>query len=284
MARERADERRGEAGSERGPVDRRADAGPFDIIGDVHGCADELVNLLGKLGYGVILSGAGERRRAVTSAPAGRRAIFVGDLVDRGPAIPDALRIAMGMVGAGHALAVPGNHDVKFVRWLKGREVALTHGMDRTVEQMTPEPDALKHEALVFFDHLPSHLWLDGGQLAVAHAGVKEHMLGGSGEGVRRFCLYGETSGAVDAFGLAIRYHWALEYGGRTSVVYGHTPVPSAEWVNNTLCIDTGCCFGGKLTALRWPEREIVSVPAARVYMPPGRPFGHPPPRPSIPS
>ncbi len=56
-------------------------------------------------------------------------------------------------------------------------------------------------------------------------------------------------------------------------VLYGHTPVPEPEWVNNTLCLDTGCVFGGRLTALRYPERELVSVPAARVYYEPARPF-----------
>lgn len=266
---------------QRARSDRRENAGPFDIIGDVHGCADEFALLLEKLGYAVRLAGNGEGRRAVTSPPRGRRAIFVGDLVDRGPAIPDALRIAIAMVEAGHAMAVPGNHDAKFVRWLKGRTVTLRHGMDRSVEQMTPEPDGLKEVALAFFENLPSHLWLDGGRLAVAHAGIKAHMLGHDSEGVRRFCLYGETSGEMDEMGLPIRYHWALEYRSPTAIVYGHTPVPEAEWVNNTLCIDTGCCFGGKLTALRWPEREIVSVPAAQKYFEPGRPFGHPPPRPN---
>ena len=56
-------------------------------------------------------------------------------------------------------------------------------------------------------------------------------------------------------------------------VVYGHTPVPDAEWLNNTICIDTGCVFGGELTALRYPERELVSVPAQRAYYEPIRPL-----------
>ncbi len=56
-------------------------------------------------------------------------------------------------------------------------------------------------------------------------------------------------------------------------VLYGHTPDPDAEWVNNTMCLDTGCVFGGRLTALRYPEREIVDVPAERVWYEPARPF-----------
>jgi protein phosphatase len=267
---------------ERKPIrtDRRDERGPFDIIGDVHGCADELVELLQRLGYAVNIEGQGDSRRAATTAPAGRRAFFVGDLVDRGPRSPDVLRIAMAMVEAGQAFAVPGNHDVKFLRWLGGRQVRLTHGLDRTVAQMTAEPPEFRREVAAFLDGLVSHAWLEAGRLAVAHAGIKEEMLGRSSRAVREFCLYGETSGETDEFGLPIRYHWAADYRGKTAIVYGHTPVPEAAWLNNTLCIDTGAVFGGKLTALRWPEKEIVSVPAARVYSEPIRPFGHPPPRP----
>ncbi len=68
-------------------------------------------------------------------------------------------------------------------------------------------------------------------------------------------------------------YNWAAEYRGPAMVVYGHTPVPEPEWLNRTVNIDTGCVFGGKLTALRYPEQEFVSVPAARTYCEPARPF-----------
>lgn len=261
-------------------TDQRHEAGPFDVIGDVHGCATELVLLLGQLGYSVHFEGEGETRRVITTAPEGRRAVFVGDLVDRGPRSPDVLRIVMAMVEAGHALAVPGNHDVKFVRWLNGRQLKLSHGLDRTVEQFAAEAPAFKAQVKKFLDGLVSHAWLEGGKLAIAHAGIKEDMMGRSSGAVREFCLYGETSGETDAFGLPVRYNWAADYRGDTTIVYGHTPVPEAEWLNNTLCIDTGCCFGGKLTALRWPEKEIVSVAASEIYSPPVRPFGHPPNRP----
>lgn len=269
-----------EAAPARASPDMRSIAGPFDIVGDVHGCADELEALLAKLGYGVRLVGEGSSRRAEVSAPPGRRAVFVGDLVDRGPRSPDVLRIVMAMVEAGIAYAVPGNHDIKFLRYLGGRNVKLSHGLDRTVAQFTAEPPELSERVRSFFATIPMYAWLDRGVLAVAHAGVKEPMLGHESRDVMAFCLYGETSGANDEFGLPVRYHWAAEYGGDTAIVYGHTPVPEAAWVNNTICIDTGCCFGGRLSALRWPEREIASVPAARVYSAPVRPFGHPPVRP----
>jgi hypothetical protein len=261
-------------------ADQRDVWGPFDIIGDVHGCAGELEALLLRLGYEVRWSGVQGAVRVQVTAPTGRRAIFVGDLVDRGPRAPDVLRIVMSMADSGAALAVPGNHDAKFVRWLDGKNIALTHGLDRTAAQFEAETKAFRRSVRDFLGGLPYYLWLEGGRLAVAHAGIKEGMLGRSSGDVRRFCLYGETSGETDEFGLPIRYHWAAEYRGQTAVVYGHTPVPVAGWVNNTLCIDTGCCFGGQLSALRWPEREIVSVAAERVYTVPVRPFGHPPLRP----
>ena len=263
-----------------GRTDRRDEQGPFDIIGDVHGCAGELESLLVRLGYDVRWSGVPGAVEVSVTPPPGRRAVFVGDLVDRGPRSPDVLRIVMSMVESGAALAVPGNHDVKFMRWLDGKKVAPTHGLDRTIAQFDAETRGFRSRVRAFFGSLPIYVWLEGGRLAVAHAGIKEEMLGQATGEVRRFCLYGETSGETDEFGLPIRYHWAAEYRGRTVVVYGHTPVPAADWVNNTICIDTGCCFGNALSALRWPEREVVAIAAERVYTVPVRPFGHPPLRP----
>lgn len=260
--------------------DRRDETGPFDIIGDVHGCRDELLTLLTLLGYDVRLEGEGSERRVISSVREGRRALFVGDLVDRGPASPDVLRIVMHMVAEGQALCVPGNHDAKLLRYLNGRNVKINHGLERTVEQLNREPPAFKREVKEFINGLVSHAWLDDGRLAIAHAGIKEHMLGRASGAIRQFCLYGETSGETDEFGLPIRYNWAAEYRAATTIVYGHTPVPNAEWINNTLCVDTGCVFGGKLTALRWPEKEIVSVPATKTHAEPIRPLGHPPIRP----
>jgi len=260
--------------------DQRQATGPFDIIGDVHGCADELIALLKVLGYKVSFYEAGGRRRVRVKTPGHRQAVFVGDLVDRGPASPDVLRIVMTMVEAGDAWCVPGNHDNKFMRWLMGRPVKLTHGLDATVSQISAEPEEFRSEVLRFVERLPSYLWLDGGRLIVAHAGIRADMIGRTGDWVHRFCLYGDTDSEKDEFGLTLRYHWALDYRGEAAIVYGHTPVLEADWINDTLCLDTGAVFGGKLTALRWPEREIVSVPSQRAYAELRRPFGHPPPRP----
>jgi protein phosphatase len=261
-------------------TDWRDVRGPFDIIGDVHGCADELIALLAKLGYGVQLEGTGDARQAITTAPKVRRALFVGDLVDRGPNSPDVLRIVMGLVERGQAFCVIGNHDDKFRRWLKGRNVKIANGLERTIAQIEDQGEAIKTRALAFLDALPSHAWLDDGTLAVAHAGVRETMLGRDSARAHDFGLYGDSTGRPAADGLPERFNWAADYGGKTAVIYGHTPVAEPEWLNNTMCIDTGCVFGGKLTALRWPERELVSVPAQQTYAELGRPYGLPPPRP----
>ncbi|MDX3577375.1 polynucleotide kinase-phosphatase [Streptomyces sp. FL07-04A] len=235
--------------------------GPFDIIGDIHGCASELESLLSKLGY------------ADGVHPEGRQAVFVGDLVDRGPDSPAVLRCVMSMVKSGNALCVPGNHENKYGRFLKGRNVQHTHGLAETIEQMDGESDEFRAEVREFIDKLVSHYVLDGGRLVVCHAGLPEKYHGRTSGRVRSHALYGETTGETDEFGLPVRYPWAEDYRGRAAVVYGHTPVPEATWLNNTICLDTGAVFGGKLTALRWPERELVDVPAEQVWYEPVKPL-----------
>ena len=257
---------------ERQPLwnNRKGDHGPFDIIGDVHGCFDELTRLLAQLGYTVRETDAGFQ----VDPPDARKVVFLGDLVDRGPGITPALKLAMSMVESGVALCVPGNHDMKLMRKLRGRDVQITHGLAETLGQLESEPTEFRRKVADFLDGLISHYVLDGGRLVVAHAGMKEEMQGRGSAAVRSFALYGETTGETDDFGLPVRYNWAADYRGRAMVVYGHTPVSRPEWVNRTINIDTGCVFGGRLTALRYPEKELVSVPAAREYYVPAKPFG----------
>ncbi len=239
--------------------DKRSEHGPFDIIGDIHGCYDELFELLTTLGYA-------ENAEGVMAHPEGRRAVFLGDLCDRGPKNVAVLKLVMGMVRSGHALGVPGNHDVKLLKRLSGRDVQLTHGLKNTVDELEREGEAFRAEVAAFIDGLVSHYVLDDGKLVVAHAGIKEHLQGRGSARVREFCLYGDTTGESDEYGLPVRLDWAGDYRGRATVVYGHVPRLEPVALNNTWCIDTGCVFGGKLTALRYPERELVSVGAKAVY------------------
>jgi protein phosphatase len=250
---------------ERQPLwnNRKHDHGPFDIVGDIHGCYDELTELIAALGY---VDGKHAQ---------GRKLVFLGDFVDRGPKSVDVLKLVMRLAKDEGAIAVPGNHDVKLVKALRGANVQLTHGLGETMEQLKDEPQEFKQEAASFLNDLVSHYILDDGRLVVAHAGMKAEMQGrGSGK-VRDFALYGETTGETDEYGLPIRYNWASDYRGRAMVVYGHTPVLEAEWVNNTINIDTGCVFGGQLTALRYPEKELVSVDAHARYYEPAKPFSN---------
>lgn len=253
--------------------------GPFDIIGDIHGCCDELEALLQKLGYEKGKEGEELWNYPIYYHPEGRKAVFLGDLVDRGPRILDTVKLVRNMVNAGTALCVPGNHENKLLRKLRGKNVRVTHGLEQTLNEIEALPDAVREpfskELQKFLDSLISHYLLDDGRLVVAHAGMKQEMQGRGSGAVREFALYGETTGEIDEFGLPIRYNWAGEYRGEAMVVYGHTPVPEAEWLNNTIDIDTGCVYGGKLTALRYPERELVSIPAARVYREPVKPLHH---------
>jgi protein phosphatase len=250
--------------------DRRELTGPFDVVGDVHGCCDELEELLALLGYQVTWTGADVR----VTPPEGRTLVFVGDLCDRGPRTPDVLRIAMSMAEQGKALCVEGNHDSKLLRWLKGANVKTGHGLQLSIDQLQAESAGFRTQAIGYLESLPPYLWLDGGALVVAHAGLKEEMIGKTGGKVRSFALYGDTTGETDSFGSPVRRNWALAYRGDPAIVYGHVAAPDVQAVNNTWCIDTGCCFGGALTAFRWPERELVSVPARRVWFDGSRPLG----------
>ncbi|MEO1124043.1 MAG: polynucleotide kinase-phosphatase [Cyanobacteria bacterium J06639_16] len=273
---------------ERQPLwnNRKQDHGPFDIIGDVHGCCDELEQLLQQLGYQIMTQGETHEADAfwqfpTYTHPEGRKALFLGDLVDRGPRILDTLRLVHNMMAAGSALCILGNHENKLMRKLNGKKVKINHGLEQTVAEIEAMPEDVRSHHTdkihAFLKSLISHYVLDDGQLVVAHAGLREELQGRGSSYVRSFALYGETTGEIDEFGLPVRYEWAAEYRGKAMVVYGHTPVVEAEWLNNTIDIDTGCVFGGKLTALRYPERALVSVEAAQVYCEPAKPLETPP-------
>ena len=249
-------------------------SGPFDIIGDIHGCINETMELLTKLGYSI---GKTDDDNVTfgyrVERPEGRKALFLGDLVDKGPDSPAALKLVMSMVKAGVAYCVLGNHDMKLQRYLNGKNVQINHGLDKTVEQLTHESEEFKNIVKGFLNEMVSHYVFDQGKLVVAHAGLKEAMQGRESRAVRAFCMFGETTGEIDEYGLPVRYNWAQDYRGKAMVVYGHTPVAKPQWLNKTIDIDTGCVYGGKLTALRYPEQELVTVEAKIMYAEPRRPL-----------
>ena len=256
------------------PSNMAQDHGPFDLIGDVHGCIEELLDLLTELGYEIseqeFTSGG---REFVAFNAEGRKAVFVGDLVDRGPGSHRVLQLAMDMVGQGTALCIMGNHENKLMRHMMGRDVKVGYGLAETLAQMEGEPESFHQDVLEFLQNLPHHLVLDGGRLVVAHAGILEEYQGRDSKRVREFCYYGQTTGEHDEWGIPERVEWAKDYRGRAAVVYGHTVVPEARWQHNTICLDTGAVFGGVLTALKWPERELVQVDARETYYEPTTPL-----------
>lgn len=246
--------------------DKKEEHGPFDIIGDIHGCYDELVELLKKLEY--TGDGVGGMKH-----PEGRKAAFLGDLCDRGPENVAVLKLVMHMVQNNQAICVQGNHDVKIVKKLRGRNVQLAHGLDQTIGELEQQSEEFREEVKTFLDGLISHYVLDGGKLVIAHAGIKENYIGRGSGRVRDFCLYGETTGETDEYGLPVRLDWAADYRGKAVIVFGHIPQAEVQSMNRTYCIDTGCAFGGKLTAFRYPEKELVSVDAKKQYYMPRKPL-----------
>lgn len=241
-----------------------AEPSGFDIIGDVHGCLPELLSLLAKLGY----AAAADLR---LTTPAGRRLVFVGDLVDRGPDTPGVLRLVMEAVSAGQALSARGNHDERLGQALSGGYVRKpSPRLTQSLEQLSGESPAFRRRAAAFLLNLPPRLSLDGGRLLVAHAGDRAD-LGGSQRG--EYNVHGLDCGELDTFGHLMREDWAALHGGPHLIVSGHSPVQRATrrgqpGAGESWNLDTGCVYGGSLTALRYPERELVSVPARRAYAP----------------
>lgn len=245
--------------------DLRGVSGPFDIIGDIHGMTDELEALLAKLGWSFSWNGEGEQRAVTLSHPEGRKLVFVGDAVDRGPRSLDALRFMRSAIGSGVGYAVASNHDARISRWLRGQAVSEGGGIETTQAEFGGLSEAFRVSMGEFIDALPAHYVFDGGDLVVAHAGIEETMILGASKAMREFAVYGPKT-PPNADGKSERVDWAKGYRGKASVVYGHVACDEAVWFNNTICIDTAAVYGGELTALRWPEKELVSVSASRAY------------------
>jgi predicted kinase/CBS domain-containing protein len=254
-----------EATFERVPlaVNRRGERGPFDVVGDVHGCSEELDRLLGALGY--VQRPGGERGSGAWSHPGGRRAVFVGDLAGLGPDTPAVLRRVMAMTEAKCALCVRGDHDEALRLALTGGVPEPGDDLVAALDELGKDPD-LAARVAAFLEGLPSHYVLERGALAVAHAGIKGAMQSRDSPRIRRFTLLGEEAVTTEHLGQPPDPEWARTYRGRALVVFGHTPVEQPSWRGRTIDIDTGCVFGGRLTALRYPELELVSVDAAKPH------------------
>lgn len=230
-----------------------------DIIGDVHGCFDELCKLLLQLDY--------QKQQTSYIHPHGRFPVFLGDITDRGPASLQAIRLVYDMVVHKQtAYYVPGNHCNKLYRFFLGNKVLLRHGLETTVAEYNAinnrEQKKIRQMFIELYEQAPLYLQLPQVQAVIAHAGIKESYIGRTDKKVKSFVLYGDVSGDFHPDGRPIRRDWARHYKGSDWIVYGHTPVKKPRFVNKTVNIDTGCVFGNALTAFRLPERQLVSVPS----------------------
>jgi protein phosphatase len=235
----------------------RISASKIDVVGDIHGCFDELIGLLDKLGYEVDRKGG-----KIKNTPMERRLVFVGDFTDRGPEPVKVLRLVMDAVSKGMAYSVRGNHEEKLLRKLIKNTPAKEEVM-ATIEAVKAEGADFLKEVIDFMDGLP-YIILCGDDILIAHAGLKEEFQDLDTDNhkklgkIKALAIYGDITGRQLEDGKPERLDWAAHYRGRMAVIYGHSIVDSVRWINNTVNIDTGCFETGLLTAVRMPEREIV--------------------------
>lgn len=256
------------------PVGKTQQAwGDLDIVGDIHGCHAEFITLLEGLGYQGLPCANDSSPSSMIYHPSGRKIILTGDLVDRGPDPVSVLSLAIRAWRDGVLLGVRGNHDDKLIRALKGNPVTRNHGLAETMQALEATTPEFRLEVLDFLERLPSHLVLHEGKLVVAHAGIKEKMIGKPNKEVWHFCLYGAVAPQKIPGDPPVRKDWAQEYQGDATIVHGHTPMLSPRRLRNVVCIDTGCCFGNALTAFRWPEETFMSVPSKQMWARPTVPL-----------
>lgn len=235
----------------------------YDIIGDIHGCFQEFQELTKKLGY--------DWKSGIPVHPNRRKLVFVGDLTDRGPQSLKIIEVVYHLIGRKLGHYVPGNHCDKLYRFFRGNPVKIAHGLETTVEeyeQISKEKQLeIKQKFMSLYENAPLYKVLDNGNLVVAHAGIREDMIGKNDRKVKTFVLYGDITGKTNPEGTPERRDWAKKYNGKPLIVYGHTPTLKPRWMNNTINIDTGCVFGNRLSALCYPEKEIVSVSSTMPFV-----------------
>jgi len=236
----------------------------IDIIGDIHGCYRELKELTMKLGY--------DWKTGIPLHSENRVLGFVGDLTDRGPESLKVMEVVWKLViEQRRAYYTPGNHCNKLYRFFLGRNVQISHGLETTVAEYDvlakKDQQIIRKQFIELYEKAPLYLVLDNQKLIIAHAGIKQEYIGQTNAKVKTFVLYGDITGEKHPDGSPIRRDWAKFYHGNACIVYGHTPVKEPRMLNNTYNIDTGAVFGGKLTALRYPEMEIITVPSTMPYI-----------------
>lgn len=238
----------------------------YDCIGDVHGCYDECIALFQKMGYQFNSEGIPEHPDAHTP-------IFIGDITDRGPHSIQMIHLVWTLtIQRKKGLYIPGNHCNKLYRYFLGNKVKAVHGLETTIAELDalskPDRKKVRDRFVQLYESAPLYLVLDQGKLVLAHAGIKKELIGSKHKGVKTFVLYGDITGNTLPDGRPERRDWALRHPGNPMIIYGHTPVREPRIKNNTYNIDTGAVFGGKLTALRYPELTFFSVNSSLPLVP----------------
>ncbi|MDM5234548.1 polynucleotide kinase-phosphatase [Lysinibacillus pakistanensis] len=250
------------------PLYLNVDAG-LDIIGDIHGCYDELLELLKKLEYEV-------NNEGYFIHPQGRRFVSVGDIMSRGPKSIKTMEFFERHIERGLAFMTDSNHGWKIARWLDGRNVSLHHGdelveaefMDYENTYGGAQTAALKARLAKCLLAAPSHYVLMNKGLAsavVTHAGIRDRYIGKQSSRISDFCRYGDVQ-ELNISGKPIRNDWFTEHQTSQLIIWGHDPKINPLKQNHTLNIDQGVVFGGQLTAFRYPEQTIISVNAYKNY------------------
>ncbi|WP_257349126.1 bis(5'-nucleosyl)-tetraphosphatase PrpE [Pseudalkalibacillus decolorationis] len=232
----------------------------YDVIGDIHGCYDELINLINELGYS-------RDQNGILNHQDNRKLVFLGDLTDRGPESLKVVHFVYELLENEVALYTPGNHCDKLYRYFCGRDVQIRHGLETTVDEFkalsSNEQVTVASKFKKMVEEAALYLQLADNQLIIAHAGIREEFIGQRHKAVRTFVLYGDITGERHPNGMPVRRDWAKEYTGERTIIYGHTPVKEPRKAGSTINIDTGCVFGGSLTAYRYPEGQTISVPSS---------------------
>ncbi|KGR78310.1 metallophosphoesterase [Ureibacillus manganicus] len=240
-----------------------------DIIGDIHACFDEFLEMLVKLGYI-------EGEDGLFRHPEGRTLVSLGDVMSRGPQSLRCMEFFLNHVNARLAYMTDSNHGWKIARWLDGRKVQLRHG-DELVEQEFLEYEKIndpkktkefKRQLKELLMNAPSHYILQESnvdKIVCTHAGIKGEYIGKENSRIKDFCRYGDVAG-TDQNGKPIRKDWFINHNNDLLIIWGHDPKREPMTINNTINIDQGLVFGGKLTTYRYPENEFVFVPAKKNY------------------
>ncbi|MEJ5173410.1 MAG: metallophosphoesterase [Hydrogenothermaceae bacterium] len=230
---------------------------PYIVVGDIHGCFEEFKELI------KIVDETYGKDNLIIS---------VGDTIDRGDYSIETLRLCLELYKKGRYYEVKSNHLDKFVRWLKGSNVNISYGMQKTVNQFLALnknlQEKLREEVIKFYEEIPIYMVINS-KVVVAHAGIKDEFIGRTDKQVKSFVLYGQTTGRYTEKGFPERVDWTKERKiseNSPKIIYGHVVYDEPYINNNCYGIDTGACLGNKLTGYVPMEDRFIFVKSKRVY------------------